>query len=118
LDGSLAIGPKDIRAYALSNRAREARKSGITRVYMSTVDTDPNGELKYATGFFAYEYLAAHYGIPATFAWLTQWNSPACTTSQCWRDTANQTFGISADELNRRLNAYVTAQLAQARSMP
>lgn len=46
---SLAIGPKDIRAYALSNLAREASKSGITRVDMSTVDTDPNGELKYAT---------------------------------------------------------------------
>jgi hypothetical protein len=70
----------------------------------------------YATGFFAYEYLAAHYGIPATFDWLTSWNSATCTSADCWRDTAQQTFGTSGDELLRVLSTYVTAQLTQAKA--
>jgi hypothetical protein len=111
--GSLSVGPADIRAYALSNLRRDMTKSGVKHVSIASVDTDANGELKYSTGFFAYEYLVAHFGIPATFDWISRWSASSCATAfnGCWRDTAPELFGMSADLLMARLDAYVNAQL-------
>lgn len=113
----LTIGPKDIRSAQLTQLRQVMREEGVKQIDLATMESDWQTNLVYPAGYFAYEWLVAHYGAEATFAWWNGWNA-GCEepgSGKCWRAKSQELFGMSADALLRELNAYVNAQLSGAR---
>lgn len=114
---SLTIGPKDIRSAQLSQLREVMREEGVKVIDLESMERDWQTNLVYPAGYFAYEWLVAHYGSEATFTWWNQWNA-GCEepgSGKCWRAKAPETFGMSAGQLLKSLNNYVNAQVAGAK---
>ena len=111
--GEYSVGPADMRQYSLNALRNDVQRAGIAQVDLRTADRVPG--LPYSAGYFAAEYLFAHYGIGATFDWYAKWNDPNCPrsmTMSCPEALAPSLFGMSLDALYERLNAYVNAQVS------
>ena len=107
------IGPKNVRG-ALLNQLRDfMREEGITEIDLVTLDMNPRTRIIWPAGYFAYEWLVAHYGIEATFDWWNEWNTDCAEPGQrtCWRTKAPALLGMDADTLMDTLDAYVNAQV-------
>lgn len=109
----LTIGPKDIRSHQLNQLRQVMRDEGVTKIDLASMELDWRTDLVYPAGYFAYEWLVAHYGVDATFGWWDEWNSdcPEPGKGICWRAKAEELYGMSADELIDILNDYVNAQV-------
>jgi len=109
----LTIGPKDIRSAQLNQLREVMRDEGVRVIDLASMERDWQTNLVQPAGYFAYEWLVAHYGPAATFTWWNEWNS-ACEepgSGKCWRAQAQETFGMSAEALLTELNTYVNAQV-------
>lgn len=107
------IGPATIRDAQLEQLREVMREEGVKRIDLATMENDWQTNLVYPAGYFAYEWLVAHYGVEATFDWWNAWNSdcPEPGKGICWRQQAEGLYGMSADELIEILNDYVNAQV-------
>jgi hypothetical protein len=109
----LTIGPKDIRSAQLRQLRDVMREEGVRSIDLESMERDWQTNLVYPAGYFAYEWLVAHYGTEATFTWWNEWNSECEEPGKgiCWRAKAQDLYGMSADELLQDLNDYVNAQV-------
>ena len=109
----LTIGPKDIRSHQLDQLRQVMREEGVTKINLESMELDWGTDLVYPAGYFAYEWLVAHYGVEATFDWWNEWNSecPEPGKGICWRDKAEALYGMTANQLIATLNKYVNAQV-------
>lgn len=107
------IGPADIRSAQMQQLREVMREEGVTRIDFATMENDWQTNLVFPAGYFAYEWLLAHYGLEATFEWRTQWNTDCERpgSSVCWRERAQEMFGMSDVKLIKTLNRYVNRQL-------
>lgn len=110
---ALTIGPKDIRSAQLRQLRDVMREEGVRTIDLESMERDWQTNLVYPAGYFAYEWLVAHYGTEATFTWWNEWNSdcPEPGKGICWRAKAEDLYGMSAKELLGTLNDYVNAQV-------
>jgi hypothetical protein len=109
----LTIGPKDIRSAQLRQLRDVMREEKVKTIDLAKMEDDWQTQLVYPAGYFAYEWLVAHYGAEATFTWWNQWNSECERpgSGECWRAKSEELYGMSADELLVKLNTYVNAQV-------
>lgn len=109
----LTTGPRDIRSYQLEQLREVMRDERVRTIDLESMERDWQTGLVYPAGYFAYEWLVAHFGIEATFEWWNEWNSdcPEPGKGICWREKSQELFGMSAEELLRTLNDYVNAQV-------
>jgi hypothetical protein len=109
----LTIGPKDIRSAQLRQLREVMREEKVRTIDLASMESDWRTNLVYPAGYFAYEWLVAHYGAEATFTWWNEWNSECERpgSGECWRAKSQELYGMSADELLKKLNAYVNAQV-------
>jgi hypothetical protein len=109
----LTIGPKDIRSAQLRQLREVMREEKVRTIDLESMESDWRTNLVYPAGYFAYEWLVAHYGAEATFTWWNEWNSECERpgSGECWRAKSEDLYGMSADELLKKLNAYVNAQV-------
>jgi hypothetical protein len=109
----LTIGPKDIRSAQLRQLREVMREERVRTIDLESMESDWQTNLVYPAGYFAYEWLVAHYGAQATFTWWNEWNSECERpgSGECWRAKSEELYGMSADELLKKLNAYVNAQV-------
>jgi len=109
------IGPADIRSAQLRQLREVMRQEKVRTIKLESMERDWQTDLVHPAGYFAYEWLVAHYGIEATFTWWNEWNRDCERpgSSVCWREKAPELFGMSAADLLRELNAYVNAQVAR-----
>lgn len=107
------IGPKDIRSAQLRQLRDVMRQEKVTTVDFEAMGRDFQTPLVWPAGYFAYEWLVAHFGIDATFAWWDAWNTDCEQPGQgtCWREKTPELMGMDADTLIDRLNDYVNAQV-------
>ena len=76
-----------------------------------------SSDLHYGAGYFAYEYLLAHYGLEKTVTWWNDWNTSECGTRKtwpCWVSKAPELWGMTSEQMIDVLNAYVAQQLSGA----
>lgn len=109
----LTIGPKDIRSAQLAQLRDVMREEGIKQIDLGAMVNDWQTNLVYPAGYFAYEWLVAHYGAEATFTWWNSWNA-GCEepgSGKCWRAKSQELFGMGSETLIKELNSYVNAQL-------
>ena len=113
----LEFKDKTWRNRLLSAAKRDAAtyfpKKAISFQALSDQDID-YGQAIYSLGGLASEYLIAHYGIKKTFDWYSMWSAPGCAfpnTQSCWQERADETFGLTPDELFKRLDKYVNNEL-------
>ena len=88
-------------------------KKAISFKALSDPDID-FGQAIYSLGGLASEYLIAHYGLKKTFDWYSTWSAPGCpfpNTQSCWIERADETFGLTPEELFNRLDKYVNNEL-------
>ena len=107
------IGPATIRDAQLAQLREVMKQEGVTRIDLEQLADNWSTGLVYPAGYFAYEWLVAHYGLERTFTWWNEWNE-GCErpgSGTCWRERAPELFGMSASDLMRELNAYVNAQV-------
>lgn len=111
--GGLVASPADLRPFALQELKRDLKRYRLKSVDMNNVGFNSNSELSFSAGYFAYEYLLAHYGLERTFNFYTDWASAPCNgnSHECWRGSAQSVFGKSAEQLINDLNKYVNSQL-------
>lgn len=109
----LTIGPKDIRSAQLGQLREVMRQEKVKSVDLAAMEKDWQTQLVYPAGYFAYEWLVAHYGAEATFTWWNEWNSECERpgSGECWRAKSQELYGMSADQILRELNDYVNAQV-------
>ncbi len=109
----LTIGPTDIRSAQLRQLREVMREEKVRSIDLESMENDWQTQLVYPAGYFAYEWLVAHYGAEATFTWWDEWNSDCERPGQgiCWRAKSQELYGMSADALLAKLNAYVNAQV-------
>ena len=107
------IGPADIRRAQLAQLRRVMREEGVTRIDVASMESDWRTNLVYPAGYFAYEWLVAHYGLAATFEWWNTWNTDCERPGSgvCWRASAQELFGMSDAQLIVALNRYVNRQV-------
>jgi hypothetical protein len=110
---SLTIGPKDIRSIQLRQLRDVMREEKVRTIDLASMELDWETNLVYPAGYFAYEWLVAHYGIEATFTWWNEWNSECERpgSGECWRAKSPELYGMTANELLDKLNVYVNAQV-------
>lgn len=107
------IGPANIRSLQLQQLRDVMRHEGVRTIDLAALEDNWSTQLVYPAGYFAYEWMVAHYGLAATFKWWNAWNS-ACErpgSSICWKEKAPQMFGMTDTELIATLNDYVNAQV-------
>ena len=111
--GGLVASPADLRPFALQELKRDLKRYKLKSVDMNNVGFNSNSELAFSAGYFAYEYLLAHYGLERTFNFYTDWASAPCSGNfnECWRGSAQTVFGKSADQLMDDLNKYINSQI-------
>lgn len=109
----LTIGPKDIRSVQLRQLREVMREEKVRTIDLGSMESDWQTNLVYPAGYFAYEWLVAHYGAEATFTWWNEWNSECERpgSGECWRAKSQELYGMSADALLDKLNTYVNAQV-------
>ena len=112
---SFSIGPKDVRSAQLRQLQDLMREEGVTSIDIDAIGWNPRTRLVWPAGYFAYEWLVAHYGIDATFEWWGEWKEGCLEPGRglCWRAKAEEMFGMDADTLLAEINAYVNAQVRQ-----
>lgn len=110
---SWTIGPKDMRSAQLRQLREVMREERVKVIDLEAMENDWRTNLVYPAGYFAYEWLVAHYGIEATFTWWNAWNTDCERpgSGECWRAKSEELFGMSASELRRTLNDHVNAQV-------
>jgi len=110
---AFTTGPADIRSAQLQQLRDVMREEGVTRIDLASMANDWQTNLVFPAGYFAYEWLVAHYGLAATFDWLTTWNTDCERPGSdiCWREQSQETFGMSGEKLLKELNRYVNRQL-------
>ena len=107
------IGPATIRDAQLAQLREVMKQEGVTRIDLEKLADNWSTGLVYPAGYFAYEWLVAHYGLERTFTWWNEWNE-GCErpgSDICWRERAPELFGMSDSELMGKLNDYVNAQV-------
>lgn len=107
------IGPPTIRAAQLRQLKDVMKQERVQSIDLASMESDWRTNLVYPAGYFAYEWLVAHFGLDATFAWWNSWNT-GCEqpgSSICWRQRAPELFGMTDAELIAKLNDYVNAQV-------
>jgi len=109
----LTIGPKDIRSAQLRQLREVMREEKVRTIDLQSMERDWRTNLVQPAGYFAYEWLVAHYGAEATFTWWNEWNSECERpgSGECWRAKSQELYGMSADQLLKRLNDYVNRQV-------
>ena len=110
---SYTIGPATIRDAQLAQLREVMKQEGVTQIDLEKLANDWSTGLVYPAGYFAYEWLVAHFGLERTFTWWNEWNE-GCErpgSDICWRERAPELFGMSASELMGELNDYVNAQV-------
>ena len=109
----LTIGPVDIRSAQLRQLREVMREEKVKTIDLESMERDWQTQLVYPAGYFAYEWLVAHYGAEATFTWWNEWNSECERPGQgiCWRAKSEELYGMSADQLLKKLDDYVNAQV-------
>lgn len=110
---AFSTGPADIRSVQLQQLRRVMRQQGVTRIDLASMANDWQSNVVNPAGYFAYEWLVAHYGLDATFDWLTTWNTNCDRPGSdiCWRTQAQEMFGMSGDQLLATIDEYVNRQL-------
>lgn len=106
---------KDMRKFKLSQAREMVRDHGMKDLMITDNYTPKGWNSMYAAGFFAYEYLLAHYGLEKTVTWWREWNTEECGSGMrepCWMSKAPEIFGVSKDELISTLNDYIRRQIA------
>jgi len=111
--GGLIASPADLRPFALQELKRDLKRYKLKSVDLNNIGFNRNSELAFSAGYFAYEYLLAHYGLERTFNFYTDWAAAPCDGNfqECWRGSAQSVFGKSADQLINDLNRYINAQI-------
>lgn len=113
----LEFGDNNYRKRMHDDLVRWAPKNGapidFREIRAGGTQGDWEDQLMYVAGRYATEYLIAHYGYEASWAWWKMWNAGACRTNgpECTDRLSESVFGIPAAELYRRLNAYVNGEL-------
>lgn len=106
---------ENMRDFKIQQARENVREYGMKDL-MVAVNYEPKGfQSPYSAGFFAYEYLLAHYGLEKTVTWWRDWNSGECemgTMQPCWVLKAEELFGMPAEELLADINEYIKKQIA------
>lgn len=113
--GSLTTTTPDMRGQMLAQLRERMAAHGLSSLDIAAHYPFNDMDLIYSSGYFAYEYLLAHFGSSALWNSWTLWNSSTCATpheNACWRAHSEQAFGVPADTLVAGINAYVNAQLS------
>ena len=111
--GGLIKKPNDHRPFALKELKKDLKKYKLKKVNLDNVNFSSNSDLAFSAGYFAYEYLLAHYGLQRTFDFYADWNSGNCNgdSRNCWRNYSQAQFGKSSEQLIQELNTYINAQI-------
>lgn len=107
------IGPRDMRTAQLRQLREVMREERVKVIDLASMENDWQTNLVFPAGYFAYEWLVAHYGTEATFTWWNAWNTDCERpgSGECWRAQSEELFDMSADELMETLNDYVNRQV-------
>jgi len=111
--GELNNGVSDTRSLAMSLLKSDMAATGTTQISIESLESAWGNSLIYSAGYFAYEYMLAHYGLENTFKFWSLWNSEQCTQSRqiCWRNKSQDMFGISSETLLSRIDNYINNQI-------
>lgn len=106
---------KNMRDFKIEQAKQNIKENGL-RDLMVAIDYQPKGfQSPYSGGYFAYEYLLAHYGLEKTVTWWRDWHSGECemgTFPICWVKRSEELFGMPAEELVDTLNDYIVRQIS------
>lgn len=106
---------KNMREFKIQQARQNIKENGMKDL-MVAIDYRPEGfQSPYSAGYFAYEYLLAHYGLEKTVTWWRDWNSGECevgTWEPCWVTKSEELFGMPAQQLIDTLNDYIKKQVA------
>ena len=113
--GELHRGPGDFRAYIMDELLRDMKDANITSIKIEETSNYENvGNLPFSAGFFAWEYLIAHYGTEKSWSWWETWSGKDCKnvgrTDTCWREAAPKNFGKTDQQIIGEINNYINAQ--------
>ena len=105
------------RAGKLESARRGLKVNGWATYDLGDEAQNRSSDLHYGAGYFAYEYLLAHYGLEKTVTWWNDWNTSECGTRKtwpCWVSKAPELWGMTSEQMIDVLNAYVAQQLSGA----
>jgi hypothetical protein len=112
--GELHRGPGDFRAYIMDELVRDMKDANITSIKIEETSNYENAwNLPFSAGFFAWEYLIAHYGTEKSWSWWETWSGKDCKNvgpDTCWREAAPKDFGKSDQQILGEINNYINAQ--------
>jgi len=112
--GELHRGPGDFRAQMITDLVNDMKTANISQVKIENSSNTNAFNLPYSAGYFAWEYLIAHYGTEKAWSWWKVWNGSTCTTGgpdKCWRQAAPKTFGKTDQQILSEINNYINAQI-------
>ena len=110
---TLAFNSPDLRGFQLSSLKRSMGKSKLTTVNIEETPNAADSQMIYTAGYFAYEYLLAHYGLEKTWQLWDSWGNSNCSSVErrfCWKVNVERDLGLTSVQLNARLNQYINAQ--------
>jgi len=113
--GELHRGPGDFRAPMMAELKNDMKSANISQVKIEDSSNTNAFNLPYSAGYFAWEYLIAHYGTEKAWSWWKVWNGSTCTTGgpdKCWRQAAPKTFGKTDQQILSEINKYINAQIS------
>jgi len=112
--GELHRGPGDYRTNMMEELTTDMKSANISEIKIEEVSKSKVYNLSFSAGFFAWEYLIAHYGPEKAWSWWEIWNGSTCTVGgpdKCWRQASQKTFGKSDQQILKEINNYINAQL-------
>jgi hypothetical protein len=113
--GELHRGPGDFRSSMITELLNDMKTANISEVKIEESSNLNAFNLPYSAGYFAWEYLIAHYGTERAWSWWKIWNGSTCTTGgtdKCWRQASPKTFGKSDQQILSEINNYINAQIS------
>ena len=114
--GELHQGPGDYRVNMMEELTTDMKSANISEVKIEEVSKSNVYNLSFSAGYFAWEYLIAHYGPEKAWSWWEVWNGSTCTVGgpdKCWRQASQKTFGKTDQQILKDINTYVNAQLSK-----
>ena len=114
--GELHQGPGDYRTNMMEELTSDMKSANISEVKIEEVSKSDVFNLPFSAGYFAWEYLIAHYGPEKAWSWWEIWSGSTCTVGGpdlCWRQASQKTFGKTDEQILRDINTYINAQLSK-----
>lgn len=114
--GELHQGPGDFRTNMMEELITDMNSAQISEIKIEEVSKSKVYNLSFSAGYFAWEYLIAHYGPEKAWSWWEVWNGSTCTVEgpdKCWRQASQKTFGKTDQQILKEINTYINAQLSK-----